>query len=130
MSLAPEHKLKRVFYKTVLLASLAFIPLYAIFWTSYLSLTDEMPWWNVLTLDMALFVFSMLLLLAYFRTVRKGKLRESLRSAGGGSMAKGILLASFGSLTMGAASLEEGDGVHIHCKGFETYCRVIDWGEI
>ena len=193
MSLAPEKNFKRIFYKTVALASLAVLPLYVIFWTSYLSLTDEMPWWNVLTLNIAAILLGVLLLLFYFRTIRTGIFKERLRLAGGSSMAKGVLMASFGLIatslvlamlsvtaffwvasytpytsetsqfyevvsrsnsgrrgrtvqlvdmrdmpvhvrfgpwTWGAAGLEEGDRIHILCKGYETFCRVIEWREL
>lgn len=37
---------------------------------------------------------------------------------------------SFGPRVPGDAGLEEGDRIHILCKGFDSYCRVVDWREI
>ena len=193
MSQPQLRKAKRFFYKIFIVASLAALPLYAILYTSYLSLTDEMPWWNALTLDLAAICLGGIVLMVYFRSFRTGKLVERLRQAGGGSIVKGTLMASFGLIatsfvmamlsvtafywiasytpytseisqfyevtsnstggrhgrtvrlidmrgvpvhvrfgpwTMGASGLEEGDQIHVHCKGFDTYCRVIDWSAL
>lgn len=75
------------------LGSLALLPLYVIFWTSYVPLTDELPWRNVMTLNIAAIWLIVFMTLVYFQSHRSGNLMERLRI--GGSILKGVLTVLF-----------------------------------
>ena len=94
MPQTPDNRFRRVFYRTFFVAALVMVPVYALLFTSYASLTDGFPGVDSLTLHAAGSWMGVLVLSIGFGTYRSGKLWERLTIDG--SRIKGAFFALFG----------------------------------
>ena len=180
------------FLPPLLAFGVVFALFYALFTTSYVSLTNSQPWANIWSLYLSLAWLAAYGLVFYFFSFRPGLYKQRLRAVGRGSILKGLLvgvpgiliasmllgllsvegfawaasytnyvdeiadeyevvykgtgsrrgitlrvadehgrtmLLRFGAGSGGGRGLQEGDRVRVRCKGFASYCRILEWHE-